>query len=273
MSALAEIDGLVLVGAGNMGGAMLSGWVAGGLRREAITVIDPNPANSIKNLLDSSGIRHVVAPSEAIKAKILVLAVKPQVMYAVLETVRPMVDENTLVISVAAGKTLAYFEERLGHVPTVRTIPNTPAMIGRGMIGAYANERVDETGRATADALLAAVGDVEWVEKEADIDAVTAVSGSGPAYVFHMVEVMAEAGRKLGLDADLAMRLARGTVIGAGALLDRSSDDAGALRKNVTSPGGTTAAALEHLMAEDGIQPVFDRALDAACKRSRELAG
>ncbi|WP_180900937.1 pyrroline-5-carboxylate reductase [Martelella soudanensis] len=273
MTELAEIDGVALVGAGNMGGAMLSGWVAGGLRREAITVIDPNPSNSIKNLLDSRGIRHVVAASDAIRAKILVLAVKPQVMYAVLDTVRPMIGEDTLVISVAAGKTLGYFEERLGALPMVRTIPNTPAMIGRGMIGAFANDQVTAAGRAVADTLLSAVGKVEWVAREADIDAVTAVSGSGPAYAFYLVECMAEAGRKLGLDPDLAMRLARGTVTGAGALLDSSADDAGALRKNVTSPGGTTAAALEHLMAEDGLQPIFDRALDAACKRSRELAG
>ncbi|MGV0909349.1 pyrroline-5-carboxylate reductase [Martelella sp. FOR1707] len=273
MTELADIDGVVLVGAGNMGGAMLSGWVAGGLKREAITVIDPNPSNNIKSLLDRSGIRHAVAASDTIKAKILVLAVKPQVMYAVLDTVKPMIDHDTLVISVAAGKTLGYFEERLGALPIVRTIPNTPAMIGRGMIGAFGNDKVDAAGRAVADTLLAAVGKVEWVEKEADIDAVTAVSGSGPAYAFYLVECMAEAGRKLGLDPDLAMRLARGTVTGAGALLDASEDDAGTLRKNVTSPGGTTAAALEQLMAEDGLQPVFDRALEAARKRSQELAG
>ncbi|QQM29869.1 pyrroline-5-carboxylate reductase [Martelella lutilitoris] len=273
MADLGEIEGLVLVGAGNMGGALLSGWVAGGVRREAITVIDPNPSNSIKSLLDRSGIRHHVAPPDNIKAKILVLAVKPQVMYAVLDTLAPVIDENTLIISVAAGKTLSYFEERLGKLAMIRTIPNTPSMVGRGVIGAFANGLVTEAGREKADTLLAAVGQVEWVEKEADIDAVTAISGSGPAYAFYLVECMAEAGRKLGLDEDLAMRLARGTVIGAGALMDGSKDDAGTLRKNVTSPGGTTAAALEHLMAEDGLQPVFDRALEAACNRSRELAG
>lgn len=273
MTELADIDGLVLVGAGNMGGAMLSGWVAGGIRREAITVIDPNPSDTIKSLLDSSGIRHMVAASDAVKAKILVLAVKPQVMFAVLDTVMPMVDENTLVVSVAAGKTIGYFEERLGALAMIRTIPNTPAMIGRGMIGAFANDRVDEAGKTVADALLSAVGKVEWVGREADIDAVTAVSGSGPAYVFYLVECMAEAGRKLGLEAELAMRLARGTVIGAGALLDSTTEDAGALRKNVTSPGGTTAAALGHLMAEDALQPIFDQALEAACRRSQELAG
>ncbi|AJY48114.1 pyrroline-5-carboxylate reductase [Martelella endophytica] len=267
------MDGLVLVGAGNMGGAMLAGWISGGLKRDDVTVIDPNPSNRVKSLLDSSGIRHAVAPPDNVKARILILAVKPQVMYAVLDTLAPIIDENTLVISVAAGKTLSYFEERLGPLAMVRTIPNTPAMVGRGVIGAFANGRVSEDARTKADALLSAVGQVEWVEKEADIDAVTAISGSGPAYAFYLVECMAEAGRKLGLDADLAMRLARGTVIGAGALLDKTGDDAPSLRKNVTSPGGTTAAALEHLMAEDGLQPVFDRALEAACKRSQELAG
>lgn len=272
MAELSAIDGLVLVGAGNMGGAMLSGWIKGGVRPENVTVIDPNPSDSIKSLLDSRGIRHVVTPPD-IKAKILVLAVKPQVMFAVLETLQHILAEDTLVISVAAGKTLAYFEERLGGLPMVRTIPNTPAMIGRGMIGAYANPRVDADARARADLLLSAVGAVEWVGSEADIDAVTAISGSGPAYAFYLVECMAEAGRKLGLDADLAMRLARGTVIGAGALMDSSEQDAALLRKNVTSPGGTTAAALSHLMAENGLQPIFDAALKAACDRSRELAG
>nr|WP_272210182.1 NAD(P)-binding domain-containing protein [Marinicella sp. W31]MDC2876046.1 NAD(P)-binding domain-containing protein [Marinicella sp. W31] len=136
MADLSDIDGLVLVGAGNMGGAMLSGWVTGGVRREAITVIDPNPSNSIKSLLDRSGIRHTVALPDNVKAKILVLAVKPQVMYAVLDTLAPVIDEDTLVVSVAAGKTLQYFEERLGKLAMIRTIPNTPSMVGRGVIGA-----------------------------------------------------------------------------------------------------------------------------------------
>ncbi|TCT40204.1 pyrroline-5-carboxylate reductase [Martelella mediterranea] len=273
MSDLGALEGVVLVGAGNMGGAMLSGWVSGGVKPQNITVIDPNPSDRIKGLLDSRGIRHAVTPPDNMKAKILILAVKPQVMYAVLETLHPVIDEETLVISVAAGKTLSYFEERLGALPMVRTIPNTPSMIGRGVIGAFANERVGAEDRTKADILLSAVGHVEWVGDEADIDAVTAVAGSGPAYVFYLVECMAEAARKLGLDEDLAMRLARETVIGAGALLDHSGEEAGVLRKNVTSPGGTTAAALSHLMAEDGLQPVFDAALKAARDRSRELSG
>ena len=153
----------------------------------------------------------------------------------------------------------------------VRAMPNTPAMIGRGVTGAFANAAVGADARARVDALLKVRGQVEWVETEADIDAVTAVSGSGPAYVFYLVECMAEAGRKAGLQADLAMRLARETVAGAGELLHRSPDTAATLRQNVTSPGGTTAAALAVLMAEDGLQPVFDAAVAAARRRAEEL--
>jgi pyrroline-5-carboxylate reductase len=152
-------------------------------------------------------------------------------------------------------------------------MPNTPAMIGRGVTGAFANERVSEGQRDFVHSLLKVSGPVEWVATEGDIDAVTAVSGSGPAYVFYLVECMAEAGRKAGLPADLAMRLARETVAGAGELLHQSPDAASRLRQNVTSPGGTTAAALSVLMAEDGMQPLFDKAIAAARKRAEELAG
>jgi len=151
-------------------------------------------------------------------------------------------------------------------------MPNTPAMVGRGVTGAFANPRVTAKQRDGVNALLRVSGPVEWVPAESDIDSVTALSGSGPAYVFYLVECMAEAGRKLGLQADLAMRLARETVAGAGELLHQSPDDAARLRQNVTSPGGTTAAALSVLMAEDGMQPLFDQALAAARKRAEELA-
>lgn len=153
----------------------------------------------------------------------------------------------------------------------VRAMPNTPAMVGRGVTGAYANPKVSDSQREQVEALLRVSGPVEWVVSESDIDAVTAVSGSGPAYVFYLVECMAEAGRKLGLPADLAMRLARETVSGAGELLHQSPEDASKLRQNVTSPGGTTAAALAVLMAEDGMQPLFDEAIAAARKRAEEL--
>jgi pyrroline-5-carboxylate reductase len=204
---------------------------------------------------------------------VLFLAVKPQVMEAVLPAIKGVVGPQTVVVSVAAGKTLAFHEKHLGEAAMVRAMPNTPAMVGRGVTGAFANSRVSAGQRDGVNALLRVSGPVEWVPTEADIDSVTALSGSGPAYVFYLVECMAEAGRKLGLQADLAMRLARETVAGAGELLHQSPDDAARLRQNVTSPGGTTAAALSVLMAEDGMQPLFDEALAAARKRAEELAG
>ena len=205
-------------------------------------------------------------------AGILMLAVKPQIMDQVVEGLTGLVGPNTVSLSVAAGKTLAYFEERLGGA-VVRSIPNTPAMVGRGITGAVANAAVSADAKNEIEKLLSVCGPVEWVEDEALIDAITAVSGSGPAYVFYLAECMAEAGRKCGLPADLAMRLARATVTGAGELMHQSPDGAATLRQNVTSPNGTTAAALSVLMAEDGIQLLFDKALRAAADRSRELAG
>ena len=263
---------LVLVGAGNMGGAMLNGWLDAGADPATILVIDPKPSDAMAARLASAGVRCESAAPEGVTAGILMLAVKPQIMDAVLAGVAGLVGPNTVSLSIAAGKTIAYFEQRLGGA-IVRTIPNTPAMVGRGITGAVANAAVSAEARAEIDRLLSVCGPVEWVEDEALIDAITAVSGSGPAYVFYLVECMAEAGRKCGLPADLAMRLARATVTGAGELMHRSPDAAATLRQNVTSPNGTTAAALAVLMAEDGIQPRFDRALKAAADRSRELAG
>jgi pyrroline-5-carboxylate reductase len=262
---------IVLVGAGNMGGAMLSGWLDKGVAGGRITVIDPSPSETMKAKIADAGASHATTASESLRADILFLAVKPQMMDAVLPPLKAVVGDETVVVSVAAGKTLSYMTSHLGEAAMVRAMPNTPAMIGRGVTGAFANERVTVEQRDAVDGLLKVSGPVEWVATEADIDAVTAVSGSGPAYVFYLVECMAEAGRKAGLPADLAMRLARETVSGAGELLHRSSDEAAQLRKNVTSPGGTTAAALSVLMAEDGIQPIFDRAIAAARKRAEEL--
>jgi pyrroline-5-carboxylate reductase len=263
---------LVLVGAGNMGGAMLNGWLDAGTDPSAIVVIDPRPSEVMAARLAAAGVRYESSAPEGLTAGILLLAVKPQIMDAVLEGLTGLVGPQTVSLSIAAGKTIAYFEERLGGA-VVRTIPNTPAMVGRGITGAVANAAVSTEAKAEIDRLLSVCGPVEWVEDEALIDVITAVSGSGPAYVFYLVECMAEAGRKCGLPADLAMRLARATVTGAGELMHRSSDGAATLRQNVTSPNGTTAAALAVLMAEDGIQPVFDQALKAAADRSRELAG
>lgn len=264
---------VVLIGAGNMGGAMLSGWLKSGVPGSAVVVVDPGPSPAMMSTIADAGAAHVTAAPADLKASVLFLAVKPQVMEAVLPTVKSVVGPQTVVVSVAAGKTLAFLEKHLGEAAMVRAMPNTPAMIGRGVTGAFANARVSAEQRDGVNSLLRVSGPVEWVPSESDIDSVTAVSGSGPAYVFYLVECMAEAGRKLGLQADLAMRLARETVAGAGELLHQSPDDAARLRQNVTSPGGTTAAALSVLMAEDGMQPLFDQALAAARKRAEELAG
>jgi pyrroline-5-carboxylate reductase len=272
-TAFSSANPLVLVGAGNMGGAMLSGWLRNGVAGSAVVVVDPGPSPAMLSVIGEAGASHVTAVPEGLTAAVLFLAVKPQVMESALPSVRSVVGPETVVVSVAAGKTLAFLERHLGEAAMVRAMPNTPAMVGRGVTGAFANARVSDGQRAQVDSLLRVSGPVEWVPTEADIDAVTALSGSGPAYVFYLVECMAEAGRKLGLQADLAMRLARETVAGAGELLHQSPDDAARLRQNVTSPGGTTAAALAVLMGEDGMQPLFDEAIAAARKRAEELAG
>jgi len=269
--ALSQLGSIVLIGAGNMGGAMLSGWLKKGVPDASVTVIDPSPSAVMQKMIADAGARHFTERPEGLTADILFLAVKPQYMDTVLPPLKSAVGPGTVVVSVAAGKTLAYLQGQLGDGAMVRAMPNTPAMIGRGVTGAYANPKVTDAQREAVQSLLKVSGPVEWVGSEADIDAVTAVSGSGPAYVFYLVECMAEAGRKAGLPADLAMRLARETVSGAGELLHQSSDEASKLRQNVTSPNGTTAAALSVLMAEDGMQPLFDKAIAAARKRAEEL--
>lgn len=263
---------IVLVGAGNMGGAMLSGWLKSGTPGSSVIVIDPGPSERMMALIGDAGATYTKNAPADLKAGILFLAVKPQVMDTVLPGLKGLVGDDTVVVSVAAGKTLGGMQAHLGPAAMVRAMPNTPAMIGRGITGAFANDKVSAPQRDLVHRLLKVSGPVEWVQSEADIDAVTALSGSGPAYVFYLVECMAEAGRKAGLPADLAMRLARETVAGAGELLHQSPDDASILRKNVTSPGGTTAAALSVLMAEEGMQPLFDKAIAAARKRAEELA-
>jgi pyrroline-5-carboxylate reductase len=252
---------------------MLSGWLKSGVPGASVVVVDPGPSSQMMEIIRTAGATHVTSVPADLTAGVLFLAVKPQVMDAVLPLVRSAVGAATVAVSVAAGKTLGFLERHLGEAAMVRAMPNTPAMVGRGVTGAFANARVTQTQHDQVDALLRVSGPVEWVPDEADIDAVTALSGSGPAYVFYLVECMAEAGRKLGLQADLAMRLARETVAGAGELLHQSPDDASRLRQNVTSPGGTTAAALSVLMADDAMQPLFDKALAAARKRAEELAG
>jgi pyrroline-5-carboxylate reductase len=264
---------LVLVGAGKMGGAMLEGWLKGGAEASRIVALDPSPPPEVKALLERSGVRLNPGVDTIVDAEVVVMAVKPQLMEDVLPGVVPLKAAKPLILSVAAGKTIASFERHFGaDAAVIRTIPNTPAAVGRGITAMAANANVSPAQLALARSLLAAVGEVVTVENEAMIDAVTAVSGSGPAYVFYLTECLAAAGEKAGLPKDLAMQLARATVSGAGELMRQSGIEAATLRQNVTSPKGTTYAALQVLMAENGMQPLFDKAIEEATKRSRELA-
>jgi pyrroline-5-carboxylate reductase len=261
---------LLLVGCGKMGGAMLDGWLSRGLAAADVLVAEPVEALRPKK----PGLRTVGSTSEIRETpEIIVLAVKPQTMDAVLPDLKRFADEGAF-LSIAAGKTLKYFASHLGAAAkVVRAMPNTPAAVRQGITVACAAKGVSAAEKKRCQQLLEAVGQALWVEDEALMDPVTALSGSGPAYVFLLVEAMAAAGAKLGLSADMAMQLARATVAGSGELLKQSSEPAQQLRVNVTSPGGTTAEALKVLMAADGIQPVFDKALAAASRRSKELAG
>jgi pyrroline-5-carboxylate reductase len=270
-SALAQIDApLVLAGAGKMGGAMLAGWLARGLDAKRVVVIEPHPSDEIRALV-TKGVRLNPSPQDVGAAATLVVALKPQSFREAGPDLKPFAGPATLVVSIMAGTTIAAVEAVCGSI-VVRAMPNTPAAIGRGITVAVASKSVSTDQRAVADALLRATGAVEWVGDESLMDAVTAVSGSGPAYVFLLAEELARAGVEAGLPLDLATRLARETVAGSGELLHRSELASATLRQNVTSPGGTTAAALEVLMAKDGMQPLLTRAVAAATRRSKELA-
>jgi pyrroline-5-carboxylate reductase len=267
--------GLLLVGAGKMGGAMLEGWLGLGLDPGLVAALDPHPPPETAELISRKGIALNPDVASLGSQAVVLLAVKPQMMSDALPRLAPAFGPSTLAISIMAGKTLAGIASFLPPgTAIVRAMPNTPAAIGRGITVAVANAAVSAPQRAVADALLRSAGAVEWVDDEALIDAVTAVSGSGPAYVFHLVEALAEAGIAAGLPEGLAQRLARETVSGSGELLHRSSLAPAALRQNVTSPGGTTAAALEILMAgDDGLAALMTRAVAAAKRRAGELAG
>jgi pyrroline-5-carboxylate reductase len=265
---------LVLVGAGKMGGALLAGWLEGGLDPEHVYVQDPQPSDEILALAKRTGI-NVSGALEHVPGNpsVIILAVKPQVMDDVLPGLKPHIGNQTVVLSIAAGKTIGSIQRHLGPgTAIVRSMPNTPAAIGRGITVACANANVSAAQKQQCDALLHAAGSVAWSGDEAVLDPVTAVSGSGPAYVFLLAECLEEAGVKAGLDRELARQLACETVSGAGELLRRSDASAAELRKNVTSPGGTTAAALEILMGEDALQQLLTRAVKAATERSRELS-
>jgi pyrroline-5-carboxylate reductase len=256
-----------------MGSAMLSGWLARGLAAEATIVVEPDSETAAGLAEKLPGIA-VVRSLDELDATpdVVVLAVKPQVMDDVLPAASRL--EGALFLSIAAGKTLSYFADGLGgEAAIVRAMPNTPAAIGHGMTVCVANAHVSDERRQLCTLLMEAAGAVEWVENEKLMDAVTAVSGSGPAYVFYLIECLAAAGRSAGLPAELADTLARRTVAGAGALVDASEDESPAtLRRNVTSPNGTTEAALNVLMGEGGLAPLMRHAVEAAARRSRELS-
>lgn len=260
-------NGLVLLGCGKMGTALLTGWLAAGVPASSVWVIEPNPTDWL--LGSGVHLNKGVPPAPAVA----LLAVKPQMMGAALPALQALGNGTTLFVSIAAGTSIATFEAVLGdRTPIVRSMPNTPAMVGRGITGICANPHAGAAGLALARTLMLAVGQVVELDTEDQIDAVTAVSGSGPAYVFHLIETMAAAGVAQGLSESVAMQLARATVCGAGELAFQSPEPASQLRINVTSPAGTTAAALAVLMdPQTGFPPLLRRAVKAAADRGREL--
>jgi pyrroline-5-carboxylate reductase len=262
---------LVLIGAGKMGGALLDGWLNFGFDPARIAVIEPQPAPAI-SALAQRGVRLNPNASELPAAASVVIAVKPQAAAEVLTAAAPWIAASTVVVSIMAGRTVRSVAEGLHHRgAVVRAMPNLPAAIGRGVTVAVARG-ADPQQRKLAGRLLSATGAVEWIDDEGLMDAVTAVSGSGPAYVFLLAEALALAGADAGLPPLLAQKLARETISGSGELLRRTNLDAASLRENVTSPGGTTAAALSILMGQDGLASLITRAVAAATDRSRQLA-
>lgn len=260
-------NGLVLLGCGKMGSAMLQGWLDGGLPPASVWVIDPQPSDWLKSTGVTINGDLPGAPA------IVLIAVKPQMMGDALPAIAAMGNGETLFVSVAAGTPIAAFENTLGaKSPIVRAMPNTPAAVGKGITAIVGNAQTSAAHLDLAEGLLSAVGQVVQLEHEDQMDAVTGLSGSGPAYVFHMIECMAAAGEAQGLAPDLAMQLAKATVAGAGALAEAADETPAQLRVNVTSPNGTTQAGLEVLMNDDaGLPPLMARTVAAASNRSKEL--
>ena len=264
---------IVLVGGGRMGGALAAGWLRGPLDAAQLTVVEPD--DQVAARLAPLGAERVQEPADlphTLNPAAIVFAVKPQVMAEVVPHYAGLGGPECVHLSIAAGWPVALLERDLGDVAIVRAMPNTPAAIGEGMTVAWANSAASWDQKVLCEGLLGAVGAVAWIDDEYHMDAVTAVSGSGPAYVFLLAECLAEAAVDAGLPADLARLLAERTVSGAGALLAQAEDDAAQLRRNVTSPGGTTEAALAVLMAADGLRPLMTRAVRAATERGRALA-
>lgn len=262
---------ITLIGCGKMGASMIHGWLEANLIKRA-EILDPSDIDDSLSSHDNLFHVKLMESLSLDKTDIIILAVKPQIMDAVCAQLAPLLPANVPVLSIAAGKTTAYFEQQLcTSTPIIRTMPNTPASIGKGISALYATKQTTEEQKSISSSLLGAIGAYIWLDDEAQMDAVTAVSGSGPAYVFYMMEAMAKAGEKAGLSKAHAMLLARQTVIGAAALAEQDSDTpASTLRENVTSKGGTTEAALNILM--DGeFQDIMDKAIQAAHKRGQEL--
>lgn len=263
----------LLVGCGNMGRAMLGGWIEENVKPNDIMVIDPSTANL--EVAGKMGCRIFSSPvliEEEYQPDVIVLAVKPQYMEEVIPTYKKFIDNGALVISIAAGTKISLFEKYFGeNAAVIRTMPNTPAAIRRGMMVSFANNNVTAEHRKICDILMNAIGTTAWVDDEALMDAVTGLSGSGPAYVFHMIEAMIVAGVKAGLSEELATTLAKVTLSGAGELALSSTETVGQLRKNVTSPNGTTAAGLGILMGTDGLTELMTKTVAAAKQRSEEL--
>ena len=259
--------GMALLGCGKMGSAMLEGWLARGLPADSVRVQDPNPSD----WLQDQGVH--INDGFGTSPAVVLIAVKPQVMGEALPALQALPKGETLFVSVAAGIPMSTYEAHLGTVPIVRAMPNTPAAVGKGITALIGNAQTSDAQLAVAKDLLSAVGEVVLLDSESQMDAVTGVSGSGPAYIFHMIECLAAAGEAEGLTPDLAMALARATVAGAGALAKETGVDPAQLRRNVTSPNGTTQAGLEVLMDEDkGLPPLMRATVSAAARRSRELA-
>lgn len=266
---------LVLIGCGKMGSAMLEGWLEQGMTPENVMIVEQavDYGQSLSERFAVNVVHAIADIPTTFEPDVVLLAVKPQGMDEAATACQTFARHATFM-SIAAGKTVSYFENILGTDSSIiRVMPNTPAAVRRGISVGYANAHVSEDAKAFCHQLLEAIGEVCWIDDENLMDPVTALSGSGPAYVFYMTECMAQAGIKAGLPEDLAIQLARATVAGSGELMRQSETDAGQLRVNVTSPGGTTAAALSILMDDQGLAPLMDSAIHAAAQRSKELAG
>lgn len=267
-------NGVVLLGCGKMGMALLQGWLRAGLNGRAVEVIDPTPTQTLLDMARQHGFA-VADESSRTTAKVVVIAVKPQQLASAVPSVTHLATPETVILSVVAGTFMAWFEQKFAATtPVIRAMPNTPAAIGAGISALICNAAASTAHLALAESMMAAVGKTVLLENEAQMDAVTGVSGSGPAYVFHMVEALTAAGEREGLPTHLAAQLARATVAGAGGLLAQTNETAAQLRANVTSPNGTTFAGLQPLMdTESGLTQLMTKTVSAAANRSRELRG